>query len=132
MKRAVTLPWSAASWRARTYSPRVETVRDPIGVRMDTESATVDGECICNRNRVFFAPGEVSTCQRCGYHVCSCAESGALAKAAGDVADQWMRAMVGIGRQYAEVTTARDVKAGEMVYVGRTPDLSMMLTPRSR
>jgi hypothetical protein len=71
MKRKVTLPWNAASWRSRTYAPRVEP--KPFD----------DGG---DARRAFWAttfPREVraghsvhldKSCQGCGFHVCICEE----------------------------------------------------------
>jgi len=66
--------WSMARIRAR-QEPRKYVAVGPVGRQIDAgRNCLSDAEI--NRpsdKRVWFAVGECSTCQRCGYHVCSCA-----------------------------------------------------------
>ena len=69
MKHRVTLPWNAASWRSRTYTPRVES--KPFDDGGDARSAfwaTTYVREVRAGHKLYLD----KSCRHCGYHVCSC------------------------------------------------------------
>lgn len=76
MRRKVTLPWDAASWRSRTYTPRVTKVHGPVGERVLSTETPLGPVNARNGKQPWFADengnGQQLACAACGYHVCSC------------------------------------------------------------